>query len=110
MAVSNNLEFNLSRLSFFMGDYLMNTLKFLKKPLFEKRRHIITEWDNSRESTDNFMKAIKELDKENIHYTVEWRRNITEIGKLIYFCYSIILDLFLLLGIIWAVMNFERFL
>lgn len=110
MAVSNNLEFNLSRLSFFMGDYLMNTLKFLKKPLLEKRRHIITEWDNSRESTDNYFKAIKELEKANIPYTVEWRRNITEIGKLIYFCYSIILDLFLLLGIIWAVMNFERFL
>ena len=64
----------------------------------------------SQESSDNFHKAIKELRKQNIPYTVEWRRNITEIGKLIYFCYSIILDLFLLLGIIWAVMNFERFL
>ena len=110
MAVSNNLEFNLSRLSFFHGRFLMNRLKFLKKPLFEKRRHIITECDNSQESSDNFHKAIKELRKQNIPYTVEWRRNITEIGKLMYFCYSIILDLFLLLGIIWAVMNFERFL
>ena len=110
MAVSNNLDSTYLAFLFFMGDYLMNTLKFLKKPLLEKRRHIISEWDNSQESSDNFHKAIKELRKQNIPYTVEWRRNITEIGKLIYFCYSIVLDLFLLLGIIWAVMNFERFL
>ena len=110
MAVSNNLEFNLSRLSFFMGDYLMNTLKFLKKPLFEKRRHIITEWDNSQESSDNFHKAIKELENENIPYTVEWKREITNITKLIYFCYSIILDLILLGGIIFALINIDRWL
>ena len=110
MADSNILDLTYLAFLLFMGDYLMNTLKFLKKPLLEKRRHIITEWDNSQESSDNFHKAIKELENENIPYTVEWKREITNITKLIYFCYSIILDLILLGGIIFALINIDRWL
>ena len=89
----------------------MNRLKFKnKKSLFEKRRVIITEWDNSKQSSDNFMKAINELEKENIPYTVEWKREITNISKFIYFCYSIILDLILLGGIVYALLNIDRWL
>ena len=89
----------------------MNRLKFKnRKSLFEKRRIIITEWDNSKQSSDNFHKAIRELEKNNIPYRVEWRRNITEIGKVAYFTYSIILDFILLGGIIFALMNIDRWL
>tara|TARA_B100000927_G_C16352437_1_gene423836 strand:- start:215 stop:478 length:264 start_codon:yes stop_codon:yes gene_type:complete len=83
---------------------------FFNKPLFSKYRVILTEWDNSKTSSDNFHKAINELEKANIPYRVEWRRNILEVGKSLYFYYSVILDLFLLGGIVWAVMNIERFL
>jgi len=93
-----------------MGDKNMNKLKFKNKNIFEKRRIIITEWDNSKQSSDNFHKAISELEKENIPYTVEWKREITNISKLIYFCYSIILDLILLGGIIFALINIDRWL
>ena len=59
MADSNILDLTYLAFLLFMGDYLMNTLKFLKKPLLEKRRHIITEWDNSQESSDRFFKEIQ---------------------------------------------------
>jgi len=89
----------------------MNRLKFKnRKSLFEKRRIIITEWDNSKQSSDNFHKAINELEKENIPYTVEWKREITNISKIIYFTYSVILDLILVGGIIFALINIDRWL
>ena len=94
-----------------MGDKKMNRLKFKnRKSLFEKRRIIITEWDNSKQSSDNFHKAITELEKENIPYTVEWKREITNISKVIYFTYSVILDLILVGGIIFALINLDRWL
>jgi len=94
-----------------MGDKKMNRLKFKnRKSLFEKRRIIITEWDNSKQSSDNFHKAINELEKENIPYTVEWKREITNISKIIYFTYSVILDLILVGGIIFALINIDRWL
>lgn len=100
------------RLNFyFMGENKMNKLFFTKINLFQKYRVILTEWDrNSSESNQNFHKAIRELEKEGIPYKVEWRRNITELGKTTYFYYSVVLDLFLLGGIIWAFLNIERWL
>lgn len=102
--MTNKLKFKRKNL------LLKNGFIVPRKSIFEKRRIIITEWDNSTESSDNFHKAIKELEKENIPYTVEWKREITNITKLIYFCYSIILDLILLGGIIFALINIDRWL
>ena len=34
--------------------------------IFEKKRLILTEWDNSPESKKNFKKAIKKLKAENV--------------------------------------------
>ena len=100
------------RLNLIWEKKIMNFFfKYKHKNLFEKYRVILTEWDrNSKESSDNFHKAIRELEKNNIPYRVEWRRNITEIGKVAYFTYSIILDLILLGGIIFALMNIDRWL
>ena len=56
------------------------------------------------------IRDVRELEKEGIPYKVEWRRNITELGKTTYFYYSVVLDLFLLGGIIWAFLNIERWL
>ena len=36
--------------------------------IFEERKLIQTEFDNSIESTENFQRAIKELKKENIPF------------------------------------------
>ena len=76
--------------------------------IFEKKKLIQTEWDNSDESTANFYKAIEELKKENIPFRVVHKRMITEYAKKLYFTYSIILDFILIMGIIIAFLNLEK--
>tara|TARA_B100001564_G_scaffold247882_1_gene210384 strand:- start:1967 stop:2224 length:258 start_codon:yes stop_codon:yes gene_type:complete len=80
------------------------------KNIFESKRLIMTEWDNSKESSDNFLKAIKELKRLNIPYTVVRKRVATEYAKRIYFGYSIILDAILVIGIVAALLNADRIL
>ena len=46
--------------------------------IFEKKKLIQTEWDNSQESQTNFNKAIDELKKENIPFRIVHKRMITE--------------------------------
>ena len=65
--------------------------------LFEKRKVILTEWNNSIDDQMNFQKAIRELKEGNIRYEIAERRMITEYAKKLYFSYSLILDFFLLL-------------
>ena len=60
--------------------------------IIEKKRLILTEWDNSAESKKNFKKAIKRLKNDNIEFIVVERRLITEFAKRGYFIYSVILD------------------
>ena len=55
--------------------------------LFEQKRLIQTEWDNSVESTINFHKAIAELKQENIPFRVVKKRVITEYAKRLYITY-----------------------
>ena len=93
---------------YFMGENKMNKLFFTKINLFQKYRVILTEWDNSEESQENFFKAIAELKKENIPFKIVKRRMITEYAKKLYFTYSIILDTILILGIIVAFLNLEK--
>ena len=76
--------------------------------IFEKKKLIQTEWDNSQESQTNFNKAIDELKKENIHFRIVHKRMITEYAKKLYFTYSIILDFILILGIVIAFLNLEK--
>ena len=76
--------------------------------IFEKKKLIQTEWDNSQESQTNFNKAIDELKKENIPFRIVHKRMITEYAKKLYFTYSIILDFILIMGIIVAFLNLEK--
>ena len=76
--------------------------------IFEKKKLIQTEWDNSQESQTNFNKAIDELKKENIPFRIVNKRMITEYAKKLYFTYSIILDFILIMGIIIAFLNLEK--
>jgi len=76
--------------------------------LFEQKRLIQTEWDNSKESTINFHKAIAELKQENIPFRVVKKRVITEYAKKLYITYSIILDFILVMGIIIAFLNLDK--
>ncbi len=85
-----------------------NKNKGLNMKLLEERKLILTEWDNSEESQENFFKAIAELKKENIPFRIVKRRMITEYAKKLYFTYSIILDTVLILGIIVAFLNLEK--
>ena len=78
--------------------------------LFEKKKLILTEWDNSIQSTRNFNKAIEELRKENIPFVIIEKRIITDYAKKIYFTYSIILDSILLLTILLALFNADKIL
>lgn len=82
----------------------------VKMNIWEKRKLIQTEWDNSEESQINFHKAIAELKKENIPYRIVERRMISELTKKGYFIYSLILDTILILGIIWAFFNLDKIL
>tara|TARA_Y100000385_G_C13021722_1_gene606500 strand:+ start:297 stop:593 length:297 start_codon:yes stop_codon:yes gene_type:complete len=78
--------------------------------IFEKKKLILTEWDNSIQSTRNFNKAIEELRKENIPFVIIEKRIITDYAKKIYFTYSIILDSILLLTILLALINADKIL
>ena len=78
--------------------------------IFEKKKLILTEWDNSIQSTKNFNKAIEELRKENIPFVIIEKRIITDYAKKIYFTYSIILDSILLLTILLAIFNADKIL
>ena len=78
--------------------------------IFEKKKLIQTEWDNSQESQTNFNKAIDELKKENIPFRIVNKRMITEYAKKLYITYSIILDFILIMGIIIAFLNLEKLL
>jgi len=78
--------------------------------IFQKKKLILTEWDNSIQSTRNFNKAIEELRKENIPFVIIEKRIITDYAKKIYFTYSIILDSILLLTILLALFNADKIL
>ena len=80
----------------------------LDMKIFEKKKLIQTEWDNSEQSQANFNKAIKELKKENIPFRIVNKRMITEYAKKLYFTYSIILEFILIIGIIIAFLNLEK--
>ena len=80
------------------------------KKIFEKKKLILTEWDNSIQSTRNFNKAIAELRKENIPFVIIEKRIITDYAKKIYITYSIILDSILLLTILLALLNADKIL
>ena len=49
--------------------------------ILEKKKLILTEWDNSPESKKNFKKAIKKLKAENIPFIIVEKRLISELGK-----------------------------
>mgnify|MGYP003124143628 FL=1 len=78
--------------------------------IFEKRKLIMTEWDNSPESKINYEKAISELKRNNIPYRIIEHRLIGDFTKKAYFIYSVILDTFLILGILWAFFNLDKIL
>lgn len=82
----------------------------IMKKIFQKKKLILTEWDNSIQSTRNFNKAIEELKKENIPFVIIEKRIITDYAKKIYFTYSIILDSILLLTILLALLNADKIL
>ena len=78
--------------------------------IFEKKKLILTEWDNSKESKKNFKKAISELKKDNIPFIIIEKRLIGDLTKKVYFTYSLILDFLLILGIIWTFFNIDKIL
>ena len=55
--------------------------------ILEKKKLILTEWDNSPESKKNFKKAIKKLRAEGIPFIVVEKRLISELGKKAYISY-----------------------
>ena len=67
--------------------------------IFEKEKYIETKYKPIH---------IKRLNEEKIPYVIRERRKITSIARLVYFCYSVILDIVLVLGIIWATMNIDK--
>ena len=62
----------------------MTNKKGAKMKMFEKKKLILTEWDNSPESKRNFKKAIKKLKAENIPFIIVEKRLISELGKKAY--------------------------
>jgi len=78
--------------------------------IFQKKKLILTEWDNSIQSTRNFNKAIEELRKENIPFVIIEKRIITDYATKLYFTYSIILDSILLITILLALLNADKIL
>ena len=78
--------------------------------IFEKKKLILTEWDNSPESKRNFRKAIKKLTAENIPFVIIEKRLISELGKKLYISYSVIMDTILLITIILALLNADKIL
>ena len=78
--------------------------------IFEKKKLILTEWDNSPDSKRNFRKAIKKLKAENIPFVIIEKRLISELGKKLYISYSVIMDTILLITIILALLNADKIL
>ena len=69
--------------------------------IFEKEKYIETKYKPIH---------IKRLNEEKIPYVIKERRRITSYARLVYFCYSVVLDVILVLGIIWATMNLDKIL
>ena len=69
--------------------------------IFEKEKYIETKYKPIH---------IKRLNEEKIPYVIKERRRITSYARLVYFCYSVVLDVILVLGIIWATMNIDKIL
>lgn len=67
--------------------------------IFEKEKYIETKYKPIH---------IKRLNEEKIPYVIRERRKITSIARLVYFCYSVVLDVILVLGIIWATINIDK--
>ncbi len=88
----------------------MKNKKGVNMKFFEKKKLILTEWDNSPESKRNFKKAIKKLKAEQIPFIVVEKRLISEVGKKIYISYSVIMDTVLLITVILALLNADKIL
>ena len=88
----------------------MNKRKAEVFKIFEKKKLILTEWDNSPDSKKNFRKAIKKLKAENIPFVIIEKRLISELGKKLYISYSVIMDTILLITIILALLNADKIL
>ena len=78
--------------------------------LLEKKKISLTEWDSSVESRKNFKKAIKKLKAENIPFIIVEKRLISEVGKKLYFSYSVVMDSILLITVILALLNADKIL
>ena len=87
-----------------------NIKEILNMKIFEKRKLILTEWDNTEESQENYFRAIRKLKEDNIPFKIVQKRMISEYAKKLYFTYSLILDFFLLLTIILAFLNADKLL
>ena len=88
----------------------MKNKKGVNMKFFEKKKLILTEWDNSPESKKNFKKAIKKLKAENIPFIIVEKRLISELGKKAYISYSVVMDSILLITIILALLNADKIL
>ena len=88
----------------------MTNKKGAKMKMFEKKKLILTEWDNSPESKRNFKKAIKKLKAENIPFIIVEKRLISELGKKAYISYSVVMDSILLITVILALLNADKIL
>ena len=81
-------------------------INYLK--IFEKKKLILTEWDNSTESKRNFKKAIRKLKAENIPFIIVEKRLVSTFAKKIYIFYSVAMDTILLITVILALFNAEK--
>ena len=88
----------------------MTNKKGAKMKMSEKKKLILTEWDNSPESKKNFKKAIKKLKAENIPFIIVEKRLISELGKKAYISYSVVMDSILLITVILALLNADKIL
>ena len=80
------------------------TRRFINMNIFRKTKYIETQWHDDA----GFHDAIKKLNESGVDYVVKERRTIATWGRLAYFCYSVILDTILLMGIIWAIFNIGK--
>ncbi len=80
------------------------TGRFINMNIFRKTKYIETQWDDDA----GFQDAVKRLNEAGVDYVVKERRTIATWGRLAYFCYSVILDTILLMGIIWAIFNIGK--
>ena len=78
--------------------------------ILEKKKLILTEWDNSPESKKNFKKAIKKLKAENIPFIIVEKRLASEWAKKLYISYSVVMDSILLITVILALLNADKIL